>query len=291
MRAGGVPRQYKSLDSNCELRITNCALIMEIGISTASLFLRMYNEDAVVKLNELDARVAEVFLETFSEYTERYGKKLNKRLGDVKVHSVHVVTTQYEPQLFGQNLRGYEDAMKMFEGVLKCAKAIGATNYTLHGRAYFKKRGPFEEYDHFAARLNEMCDLAETYGVSVCLENVYWCMYNRPGFFTHLKDKCPKLRTCLDIKQARLSGYDALEYVEEMAGRINTVHLSDYDEKTDKMCLPGKGDYDFTRLFKALKNVGFDGNMLIEVYKDDYRDYSEFTKALEYLRQIKDKVF
>ena len=76
-----------------------------------------------------------------------------------------------------------------------------------------------------------------------------------------------------------------------MGDRINTVHLSDYNVAADKMCLPGKGDYDFERLFKALKNVGFDGNMLIEAYKDDYNDYSELKESLGYLRQIKDKVF
>lgn len=264
---------------------------MEIGISTASFFLREYNEDALVTMNRLDARVAEVFLETFSEYTERFGQKLKNYLGNIKVHSVHVVTTQFEPQLLAPNLRGFKDALDLFESVLKCARAIGANNYTFHGRAYFKPRKSFDEFDLFIERFNEMCDLADGYGVNLCLENVFWCMYDRPGFFEKLKDACPKLKTCLDIKQARLSGYDPTDYLPEMSGRLNTVHLSDYNASTGKMCLPGKGDYDFERLFKALKDVGFDGNMLIEAYKDDYDDYSELSRSLEYLRQIKDKVF
>ena len=41
---------------------------MEIGVSTASLFKRQYNEDALLTLNEIDARVVEIFLGTFSEY-------------------------------------------------------------------------------------------------------------------------------------------------------------------------------------------------------------------------------
>ena len=264
---------------------------MEIGVSTATFFLRMYNEDSLVKLNELDARVAEVFLEAFSEYTERYGKKLKSVQGDLKVHSVHVVTTQYEPQLFGPNLRAYDDAKEMFENVLKCAREIGAKNYTLHGRAYVKSKKPFEDYDLFIERLNDICALAAKYDVEVCLENVFWCMYNKVGFFGRLKDACPNLKTCLDVKQARLSGFDALDYIEEMGDRINTVHLSDYLESTGKMCLPGRGDYDFERLFRALKGVGFKGNMLIEVYKDDYKDYSEIVESLKYLREIKQKVF
>ena len=61
---------------------------MEIGVSTASFFLRMYNEEALPVLNELDARVVEVFLETFSEYSGEFGEKLKKYKGDLTVHSV-----------------------------------------------------------------------------------------------------------------------------------------------------------------------------------------------------------
>ena len=37
---------------------------MEIGVSTASLFKRQYNEDALITLNEIDARVCEIFLKS-----------------------------------------------------------------------------------------------------------------------------------------------------------------------------------------------------------------------------------
>lgn len=264
---------------------------MEIGVSTASFFLRMYNEEALPVLNELDARVVEVFLETFSEYSEEFGEKLKKYKGDLTVHSVHVVTTQFEPQLFGGNLRAYKDARDYFESVLKCAKALGASNYTLHGIALYKKDYRLENYPHVVDRLNELGELAKNYGVEICLENVYWCMYNRPGIFSVLKNECPALKTCLDIKQARQSGHDVSEYLEEMAGRLNTVHLSDYDDSTDKMSLPGKGKTDFRKLFTQLKNVGFDGNMLIEVYKNDYEDVAEIKESLNYLRRIKQEVF
>ena len=264
---------------------------MEIGVSTASLFLREYNERALEILDGLDARVVEVFLNTFSEYTKAYGEKLNNYKGGLKVHSVHVVTTQYEPQLFAPNQRAYVDAMALFESVMSCAEAVGAKNYTLHGRAYFKRSHTIpDDMDRYIQRFNALCDLAEKYGVSVCLENVHWCTYNKVGFFSSLKDQCPKLRTCLDIKQARLSDQSYADYIADMGNRINTVHLSDIDE-LGKLCLPGKGIFDFEDLFKRLKDVGFDGNMLIEVYKDDYNDYNEFVPSLEYLRNLKEKIF
>ena len=52
---------------------------MKVGISTASLFGRYYTEDALEKLNELGVDVAEVFLESYSEYTKKFGKILKKK--------------------------------------------------------------------------------------------------------------------------------------------------------------------------------------------------------------------
>ena len=69
---------------------------MQIGISTASLFGRYYTEDAVKKLNQLKVDSTEIFLESYSEYSKKFGKKLKKMKGDLSVHSIHTLTTQFE---------------------------------------------------------------------------------------------------------------------------------------------------------------------------------------------------
>ena len=45
---------------------------MQAGISTASLFMRKYNEEALPFLNEQGIHTAEVFLTSFSEYGEEF---------------------------------------------------------------------------------------------------------------------------------------------------------------------------------------------------------------------------
>ena len=91
--------------------------------------------------------------------------------------------------------------------------------------------------------------------------------------------------TCLDIKQARVAGVKTDEFIDEMKGRIATVHLSDID-KSGAMCLPGKGVTDFGKLFLKLKKSGFDGTMLIENYKNDFKEVSEISGSLKYLRKL-----
>ena len=53
--------------------------MMKVGISTASLFMRKNNEDALPLLNEMGVEVAEVFLTSFSEYGYPFAQLLKER--------------------------------------------------------------------------------------------------------------------------------------------------------------------------------------------------------------------
>ncbi len=263
---------------------------MEIGVSTASLFKRQYNEDALLTLGELDARVVEIFLGSYCEYTKEFASLLNERKGNLKVHSIHTLNTHFEPQLFGENPRAIEDAYKILENCLNTANVLGAKNYTLHGIARFKKSILYNNYDSIGPKFKKLNDFCLSKGVNLCLENVEWAYYNHVGFLTEILKYCKDLKTCLDIKQARVSGDSYKDYINEMQSSIQTVHLSDVDN-AGKICLPGKGVFDFDDLFSRLKDVNFNGAMLIEVYSGDYKDISEIKDSLKFLRDKASKYF
>lgn len=263
---------------------------MEIGISTASLFKRKYNEDALVTLNELDARVCEVFLGTYQEYTKEFCDLLKERVGNLRVHSIHTLNTHFEPQLFGANPRAVDDAYKIFGSCLTTAKSLGATCYTLHGIARFKKNVLYNDYEKIGKMMYKAKDFASLYGIDLCLENVEWAYYNHVGFYKNISKYCEGLSTCLDVKQARISGDSYIDYINEMGASIKTVHLSDVNID-GKICLPGRGTFNFEELFKRLKDVSFNGDMLIEVYTNDYGEIIELKQSLDYLRELKYKIF
>ena len=263
---------------------------MEIGISTASLYMRENIEDAVVTLGKLNAKVTELFLETYTEYTPEFAEVLKSRIGDLKVHSVHVHTMHYEPELFSDNKRQYDAALRLYENVLGLGQLLGAKCYTMHGRGRIKRSVNYDNYEAVGKRLNTLSEIAGKYGISLCLENVEWAYYNRVGFFKEVSAYAPNLKAVLDVKQARLSGCDVYAYIDEMGGKLKTVHLSDIGENGER-CLPGKGITDYKKLFSALKKNGFDGEMLIEVYAGDFKELSELTDSLEYLRKIKKEIF
>ena len=261
---------------------------MRTGISTASLFLRKYNEEALPLFNALGVTTAEVFLTTFCEYGEAFARELAAVKGGVDIHSVHILNTEFEPQLFNAHPRVRADAYAWLEKVLCGAEILGAKHYTFHGTARVKRASHSGKNDRFPVIIQGIRDIlsaCEKHGVTLCLENVEWSTYNRPGVFSTIAQEAPSLRGVLDIKQARISGYPYLDYLNEMGERLATVHVSDIDAD-GKMCLPGKGVFDFDALIKQLQNVGFDGPLLIEAYADDYKEIEELKAACDYLDEL-----
>ena len=260
---------------------------MKVGVSTASLFGRLVNEDTLAEFDRMQIECAEVFLTSFSEYSKDFGKLLNERKKGVDVHSVHVLNTQFEPQLFSSSERVKKDSFDMLGRAMSAGKEFGAKYYTFHGIARYKKATRSGKNDDFALwgrGLKEISDFCENYGIKACLENVEWSIGNRPEVFEKIAAVYPELLCVLDSKQARISGYPVEEYIKVMQNRIVHAHLSDLDEN-GKICLPGAGKTDFDELLKRLDGAGFDGPLLIEVYKDDYKELAEIKRSVEFLQE------
>ena len=257
---------------------------MKVGISTASLFLRKNNEEALSLFDRWGVPCAEVFLTSFCEYAPAFARTLAVAKGGVEIHSVHVLNTQYEPQLYAEHPRVLEDAYGWLKEVLASANILGAHNYTFHGIARLKRtfRENWQRFSALTAQIYETCRAA---GVRLCYENVEWALYNRPGLFALLKKDCPDLGGVLDIKQARITGYDWRKYLADMGESLATVHVSDVTAEV-KMCLPGQGVFDFAELFARLRDIGFDGAVLIENYARDYGEPDELRRSFEYLADL-----
>lgn len=260
---------------------------MKAGISTATLFLRKNNEDALPLFAEWGVNTAEVFLTSFSEYEPTFAELLARRKGGVSVHSVHVLNTQFEPQLYAEHPRVRADAFGWLDKAMRSARILGAEYYTFHGIARLKRTFR-ENFARAGESTREIYEFCQERGVTLAYENVEWAFYNRPGVFRELKARCPRLAGVLDLKQARISGYDYREYLNEMGGAISHVHASDIDG-SGRMRLPGAGTFDFDELFSRLADVGFRGPVLIENYKNDFGDLTELRRSYEFLAEKAEK--
>ncbi len=258
---------------------------MYSGVSTASLFLREMNEDALSVLDKLGVKSTEIFLTTLSEYTHEFAQVLNAHKGNLSVNSVHLLNTQFEPQLFGGHPRAKADAFRILEEAMGSAREFGAKFYTFHGITRLKKNSVSRDYASLAESLREIDGTCMKNGVKLCLENVHWALYNEPGIFKGIRAFYPDLKGVFDVKQARLSCYPYGMYLKDMEGCIAHVHFSDVDAD-GRICLPGKGIFDFEECLKRLKDSGFDGAVLIEVYPRDYGEYAELKRSCDFLDEI-----
>ncbi|MBO5525389.1 MAG: sugar phosphate isomerase/epimerase [Clostridia bacterium] len=260
---------------------------MKAGISTAALYMRQNNEEAIETVSSLGPDCIEVFLTSFMEYKPEFASLLASKK-HVEIHSIHVLTNQIEPQLFNPHERVRMDSFYFLEQLMQSAQRMGAKYYTFHGLTRAKKAaisGKNDDFDRLGSVEKDIFDFCEKYGVTLCQENVEWSTYNRVGVFKELKKRCPNLKGVLDLKQARLSGYDWRDYLSEMGEEIAHVHISDVDEN-GKMCLPGKGSFPFSELIARLRDVGFDGPLLIEPYERDFKEIEELKESLEFIRSL-----
>ena len=258
-----------------------------IGISTASLFLKSEVEDSFDIIRKLNCEVVEVFLTTFSEYEKAFVESLVPRKQGLTIHSVHSLNNHYEPELFNQSQRTYNDAVTILRKVLYGAKVLGAKYYTFHGQARLKSKPYNVNFESLGKRLTEICNICSEYDVELCYENVHWTYCSTPTYFDNIKRLCPDLGAVLDIKQAMQSGIDWREFLKVQKDRLCTVHVCDYDESG--LAIPGRGSFDFVEFFARLMDAGYDGPCLMEVYDKNYDDIAQLKESYLYLCDCLDR--
>jgi sugar phosphate isomerase/epimerase len=257
---------------------------MIVGISTASLFPKNRTEDAIYTIRQLGAPVAEIFYSTFYEYRPEFSKILKERVGDLKINSFHTMSSNFEPNFFNPDKRVKGDAYYWLDQAARSAQMLGCKYYTFHGfhRLAF---GGNDNFDGISADIGGIANFLADYNIGLCLENVHWCIYNRPGVFSQIKERVPNLKGVFDIKQARRSHFPWQMYINEMGESIAYAHFSDVDEN-GRMCLPGRGTYNFEEIIRRMMGVGFKGDIIIEVYGNDYSNVDELRVSREYLQEI-----
>ncbi len=256
---------------------------MQMGMSSACFFCREVNENAVQRIGALGVRNGEVFFSSRSEYHPPLLDEICQNAADagVSIHAVHSLCTQFEPQLFSRHERQRAEAQEVFTEVLHAAQTLGAHTYVFHGAMNVKRAKKLNiDFDWAARCVTRLAEESAQYGVKLAYETVHWCWYNQPEFAQEL---CRRVETdnlyfTLDIKQVAQSGYTLEAYLDCMGDRLTHIHLCDYRSDPQKgviPCLPFAGEVDWVALRRKLRDMRFDGTMMLEVYPSDYQSYEE----------------
>jgi sugar phosphate isomerase/epimerase len=138
--------------------------------------------------------------------------------------------------------------------------------------------------ERFMEALRPALDLASDRGITLCLEplprpeaNFMLTLAEATDIMRRLDH--PAAKTIFDVKSASSEGIPLPQLVREYAPSIVHVHANDANRRG-----PGFGETDFKPILAALKEVGYEGYVSVEVF--DYSPDPETiaTESLKYLR-------
>ncbi|MBR3551931.1 MAG: sugar phosphate isomerase/epimerase [Clostridia bacterium] len=256
---------------------------MNIGISS-SCFYPLETERSLRRVGEAGAKTTEIFFNTPSELT---GDLLHELCAirdhyGMTVSSVHPFQSFAEGYwLFSEYRRRFTDALDLYAPLFAAAAVLGAKFAVFHGA----KKLVIDDTE-YAERFFHLNERAKQFGVIAAHENVVHYVGETPAFMVRLYELLgDEFHMVLDLKQARRAGEDPFVFLSRLKQRIIHLHVSDGTPDAD--CLPpGEGAFDFRRLKAALDDLGYDGALMIELYRDNFRHDAQLTKAKQFLEAI-----
>ncbi|MDR3552247.1 MAG: sugar phosphate isomerase/epimerase [Clostridia bacterium] len=260
---------------------------METAVSTACLY-PLETEKSLETLLALGFRRFELFANTECELRDAFIDALRGRLDaeGASVYSLHPFTSGFEHLLFFSDYpRRFEDGAAQYARYFRAARRLGASVVVFHGDFAAGRLNDAE----YCERFRTLSGIAAGEGIILAQENVSRCRSRSVRFIRTMHQTLgADARFVLDLKQALRSEEQPLEMLEAMGDGIVNVHISDSRPGSD--CLPpGCGDMNFTALLESLSRFGYDGPLVIEVYRNNFLEPEELGAAMRFVDSLVQK--
>lgn len=166
-----------------------------------------------------------------------------------------------------------EVALEHFEINCQIAKNIGATKAVLH---LWNGRISDQKIDINIAAYGRLRNISEKYGIQLLIENVVCNTYNPFCNWNWLIEKYPDVLYIFDTKMAAFHCQLDGIYDFDKIDHIRHYHINDYnggymdwDSLLGQVLPVGKGNIDFERFFKFIKNTGYNDTLTLESTAQD----------------------
>ena len=259
---------------------------MRCGISTAC-FYPLDTLESLKRLTNAGVAVVELFFNTDCELKDAYLSKIidEVKTSGVQVSSIHPYTALMEGFYFASTYKSrLHDGLENYRRYFDVCKTLNCDKLVFHGdHDYNVEIFPVEQY---AANFRQLAALGRQYGVTLCHENVAYCRLGQPQ---RVRQLAPLLAGdaafVLDLKQARRNQIPVKEMLSAMNGGVRQVHISDFDD--GKNCLPpGRGKMDFDCFLQDLAAEGYGGDLIIELYSENYDSLEDLIESMQYVQNL-----
>ena len=261
---------------------------MNIGISTASYY-PLETELALEEVGKSGAGITEIFFNAESELKDSFIDMLLdiKERYDINVASVHPTMSLAESfMIFSAYERRFYEALDKYSRYSEVAAKLGAKYIIMHGG---KPNGILTD-EEYCEKYMALKSATLKNGVTVLQENVANFRSGDIEFLRSMKEiLSDDAEFCFDIKQAVRCGLEPFSVLDEFYDNIKHLHISDHSIASDCQ-LPFNGGFDFEKLLLTLKNRGYDGSMVIEVYNNAYKSFDELQISTQKLVNLLKKL-
>ncbi len=222
-----------------------------------------------------------VELPIFDMDVDKFGK-LGAKLDGLELErtAVTVCTGEENPISSDAGIRAA--GLSRLKKAIDVCQAVGASKLCgpIHSAlGEFSGAGPTaDEWNHGKDTLAQAADHAQQAGVTLVLEylNRFEC------YFLNCAEDCsrfcrevghPNLKMMYDTFHANIEEKDIAEAIKTCADQTVHVHISENDRST-----PGEGHVDWDTSFATLKEVNYDGWMVVEAFGLALPDLAAATK-------------
>ena len=151
--------------------------------------------------------------------------------------------------------------------LIKKGAEIGIQKFIAHPSSEPKAENEDErkrELDQSMRSLQTLAEIAGANGGVIAVENLpRTCLGRTSDEMLLLTSADSRLKICFDTNH--LLAEDLYGFLDRIADKIVTLHISDYDFVNERHWLPGEGKVDWKRLYTKLLQSGYNGVWMYEV--------------------------
>ena len=231
-------------------------------------------EQAITEIGSLGYEGVEMFDGNVADYAER-PDELRGLLDRAGVELVSVYTGGnfvYDDIL--------PDELHRVARAAGLAQTFGAGSLVVGGGARRAAGTTPADYDKLGAALDRVTDIADDHGRVACYHPHLSTIVESPGQLDQLMPRT-RIGFCPDTAHLAAGGGDPAALIRRYADRVRHVHLKDVRTEPLQFLPLGQGDIDFTDVFSAVHDSGYDGWLLIELdsYDGDPREAAAVSKT------------
>jgi D-psicose/D-tagatose/L-ribulose 3-epimerase len=196
--------------------------------------------------------------------------QLGKKLDDVGLERTAVTVCPAEANPISDSTKIRAAAVDRLKQAIDVCHAVGVT--LLCGPFHsalgeFSGQGPTEdEWKYGKATLSQVADYAQSAGVMLVLESLnrfecYFlnCAADTSRFVREVDH--PNLKMMYDTFHSHIEEQDVVDAIKTCADQMVHVHISENNRST-----PGEGQVDWKTTFATLKEINYDGWMVVEAF-------------------------